>query len=181
MGVLESWPELAVFLTVGLAYTFGKLKLGKLPLGTVMAALLLGLVFGHLTHVEPSRELRWAFFLMFLFANGYMAGPQFSRGMESGGWKALVLSLVVATTGLAATYGCARLLALDPGMAAGLFSGALTSTAAMGTAVDAIRALDLPDEGRHALASQVFIANALTYAGGAMGIVAFVTKLAPPA
>ena len=30
MGVLESWPELAVFLTVGLAYTFGKLKLGKL-------------------------------------------------------------------------------------------------------------------------------------------------------
>lgn len=176
---LENLPELVLFLTVGLGYALGKVRLGKYSLGTIMAVLLVGMAVGYATQLQPSRELRWAFFLMFLFANGYVVGPQFARSLKSGASKSLVLSFVIVATALGLTYACANVLGLDAGMAAGLFSGAMTSAPAMGTAMDAIRALDVPSDVQEALASRISLANALTYFGGAIGILVFVSTLAP--
>jgi uncharacterized transporter YbjL len=46
----------------------------------------------------------------------------------------VLLAVVVCITGLAASILVAKVLRLDPGFAAGLMSGALTASAAMGTA-----------------------------------------------
>ncbi|HET9207089.1 MAG TPA: TrkA C-terminal domain-containing protein, partial [Burkholderiaceae bacterium] len=175
---LRNAPELAMFLAVALGYWIGSLKFGTFSLGTVTGSLLAGLVIGQLG-VEMNREVRWAFFLLFLFANGYSVGPQFLAALKRDGAKPMVLSLAVAITGLAAAWLMARLLKLDPGLSAGLFAGAMTQSAAIGTATDAVMALPLPEEQRKVLANHVAVADALTYVVGALSTIWFVSILAP--
>jgi len=175
---LHASPELAMFLVVALGYWIGNIKLGKFSLGTVTAALIAGLVVGQIG-VEMSRELRWGLFYLFLFANGYSAGPQFFRALKQDGIKPLVLSLTVTVVGLGTAYVMARLLKLDPGLSAGLVSGSLTQSSAIGTATDAIMNLALPLEQRKLFASHVAIADALTYLFGAIGMIWFVSSIAP--
>jgi putative transport protein len=106
-------------------------------------------------------------------------GPQFFRSLKGDGLRALVLTLVHCGAGLAVAYVMARLLGLDLGMSAGLLSGGLTQSAAIGTAAEAIMALPLPDAERQMLASHIAVADALTYLFGVVGPIWFLTVLAP--
>jgi hypothetical protein len=127
LQTLRASPELGVFLAVALGYWLGAFKLGAFSLGTVTSALLFGLVVGNFWK-EPSADLRSGFFLLFLFANGYSVGPQFVRSLRSGGAKPLLLSVAVCGSGLGAAVVMARILGLDIGLGAGLFSGGMTAT-----------------------------------------------------
>jgi len=175
---LHKFPELGMFLAVAVGYWLGNIKFGKFSLGTVTAALFMGLVIGQFG-AEMNRELRWGLFYLFLFANGYSAGPQFFRALKQDGVKPMVLSLTVAATGLAAAYAMSRLFHLDFGLSAGLFSGSMTQSSAIGTATDAIMSLQLPLDERKLLASHIAIADALTYVFGAFGVIWFTSFLAP--
>ena len=177
-NTLHGSPELAMFLAVAIGYWLGNIKFGKFSLGTVTAALFAGLVIGQVG-VEMSHELRWGLFYLFLFANGYSAGPQFFRALKQDGVKPLALSLTVTVAGLAAAYAMSRLLKLDPGMSAGLVSGSLTQSSVIGTATDAIMNLSLPLEQRKLFANHVAVADALTYVFGAFGMIWFVSSVAP--
>jgi putative transport protein len=178
LDALRASPELGVFLAVGLGYWLGTLKLGNFSLGTVTAALIFGLIIGNFWK-EPSQDLRMGFFLLFLFANGYSVGPQFVSALRSGGAAPLVLSVTVFLSGLAATIVMARMLGLDAGLGAGLFSGGLTASAAIGTATDAIKGLPLPPDAIARLVSHVVVADALCYVFGAAGVIWFLGSLAP--
>jgi putative transport protein len=178
VNALRSSPELAMFLAVALGYWIGNLKFGTFSLGTVTGSLIAGLVIGQLD-VEMNRELRWALFLLFLFANGYSVGPQFLAALKRDGARPMLLSLTIAVTGLASAWLMARLLKLDPGLSAGLFAGSLTQSAAIGTATDAVMALPLPEEQRKVLANHIAVADALTYVVGALSTIWFVSILAP--
>ncbi len=175
---LSASPELGVFLAVGLGYWLGALKLGSFSLGPVTSALIFGLIAGNFWK-EPSTDLRSSFFLLFLFANGYSVGPQFMSALRSSGVRPLILSLVVCGTGLACAVWLARALDLDAGLGAGLFSGALTASAAIGTATDAIKGLPLPAETASRLISHIVVADALCYIFGAIGVIWFVGTLGP--
>jgi putative transport protein len=175
---LQGSPELAMFLAVAIGYWLGNIKFGRFSLGTVTTALLAGLVIGQVG-VEMSHELRWGLFYLFLFANGYSAGPQFFRALKQDGVKPLALSLTVAIVGVGTAYLMARLLKLDPGMSAGLVSGSLTQSSVIGTATDAIMNLPLPLEQRKLFANHVAVADALTYVFGAFGAIWFVSIIAP--
>ena len=178
LQTLSASPELGVFLAVGLGYWLGRLKLGSFSLGPVTAALVLGLIVGNFWK-EPSTDLRSGFFLLFLFANGYSVGPQFMSALKSSGAKPLVLSLVVSATGLISTVMLAKALGLDAGLGAGLFSGALTASAAIGTATDAIKGLPLSAETVARLTSHVVVADALCYIFGAIGVIWFTGSFGP--
>lgn len=175
---LRASPELGVFLAVGLGYWLGTLKLGNFSLGAVTSALLCGLVIGNYWK-EPSGDLRAGFFLLFLFANGYSVGPQFISSLMNSGSKPLLLSLVVCLSGLVSAVAMARILGLDAGLGAGLFSGGMTASAAMGTATDAIKSLPLPPETAARLISHVVVADALCYVFGAIGVIWFLGSIAP--
>ncbi|MGA7776233.1 MAG: aspartate-alanine antiporter [Paraburkholderia sp.] len=175
---LQASPELAMFLAVGIGYWVGGIKLGKFSLGTVTAALIAALAIGQL-HVEVSRELRWGLFLLFLFANGYAAGPQFFQALKEDGVKPMLLSVVVMVVGLGTAWFMAHLFKLDAGTAAGIFCGGLTQSAAIGTATDAIMNLPLPLAERKLMANHIAVADALTYLFGAIGMIVFVSSLAP--
>jgi len=175
---LHAYPEIAVFLAVGLGYWVGNYKFGNFNLGTITAALMAGLLIGNLG-IEPSRDLRWGFFMLFLFANGYSVGPQFFQALKSDGVKPMLLAVVVSTTGLVAAYVASLLLKLDAGMAAGLFSGGTTQSAAMGTASDAIMGLQLSEAEKKVMISHIAIADALCYVFGAIGVIWFCGNVAP--
>jgi putative transport protein len=175
---LQAYPEIVVFLAVGIGYWVGNYKFGNFSLGTITAALMAGLLIGNLG-IEPSRDFRWGFFMLFLFANGYSVGPQFFQALKSDGAKPMLLAVVVSATGLATAYVAAVLLKLDVGMAAGLFSGGTTQSAAMGTASDAIMGLPLPEAERKLLISHIAIADALCYVFGAIGVIWFCGNIAP--
>src|SRR4029453_9738328 len=110
----------------------------------------------------------------------YSAGPQFFRALKHDGVKPMLLSLTVAVAGLAAAFTLSKLLNLDPGMSAGLVSGSLTHSSAIGTATDAIMNLALPPEQRKLLVNHIAIADALTYVFGAFGMIGFVSIVAAP-
>jgi putative transport protein len=180
-GILETlrgYPELAVFFAVGVGYWIGNYKIGQFSLGTVTAALIMGILLGQF-HFEPSRDFKWGFFLLFLFANGYSAGPQFVQALKKDGIKPMLLSLVMCMTALLSAYFLARLLNLDVGLAAGLFSGGTTQSAAMGTATDAINGLAISAAEKKMLTSHIVVADALCYVFGALGVIWFCSYIAP--
>ena len=118
-------------------------------------------------------------FLLFLFGIGYSVGPQFMQALKRDGLKPVLLAVVVGITGLAASILVAKALRLDPGFAAGLMSGALTQSAAMGTATDAVNGLPLPEADRALFVAHIAVADAVCYIFGYAGVILFCTVVAP--
>ena len=176
---LHDYPELAVFLSVGFGYWVGSLKARGFGLGPVTGSLIAGLVTGYFFDIPVSGTAKSLLFLLFLFSIGYSVGPSFFAAMKGSGWRWPVLALVVNLTGLAATYAVAKALQLDPGFAAGLLSGALTESPAIGTAAEAIRTLGLPAAETDKLIAHVAVADALCYLFGTLGVIFFCSHVGP--
>lgn len=178
IAVLQKHPEITFFLVLGAGYALGKLKLGGFTLGAVTGTLVAGVAIGQLG-VGVSGEVKQAFFLLFLFSIGFRTGPQFFRGLRSDGIQQAALAAIVATTGLAVAYVVSRVLGYDAGTAAGVIAGALTESATIGTASDAIGRLGLPAAEATALINRIPVAFAVTYLIGVVGAAWFLAQLAP--
>ncbi len=177
-GILQAHPEIAFFLVLGLGYLLGKISLGSFKLGAVTGTLLAGVLVGQLGITLPN-EVKQCFFLLFLFAIGFRTGPQFFRGLKSDGLAHAALAAIVATTGLVVAWLVAGLFGYDAGTAAGLVAGSLTESATIGTAMDAIGRLDLPEIERTALNNNIPVAFAVTYLVGVIGAAWILSQLAP--
>ena len=176
---LVRYPELALFLVIAGGYWIGSFKVGAFSLGPVTGALFAGLLVGQFAHVPVSGMTKSFLFLLFLFGIGYSVGPQFMQALKRDGLAPVLLAVVVAITGLTASILVAKMLKLDPGFAAGLMSGALTQSSAMGTATDAINALPLPEADRALLVAHIAVADAVCYIFGYAGVILFCTIVAP--
>src|SRR5262245_46171401 len=176
---LIRYPELALFLVIAAGYWIGSFKMGAFSLGPVTGALFAGLLVGQFAHVPVSGMTKAFLFLLFLFGIGYSVGPQFMQALKRDGLKPVLLAIVVPVTGLAASIVVAKFLHLDPGFAAGLMSGALTQSAAMGTATDAVNGLALAEADRGRFVAHIAVADAVCYIFGYMGVIVFCTMIVP--
>jgi putative transport protein len=176
---LVRYPELALFLVIAAGYWIGSFRIGAFSLGPVTGALFAGLAVGDFAHVPVSSMTKSFLFLLFLFGVGYSVGPQFVLAMKRDGLKPMLLAVVVSFTGLATAIVVGRALQLDPGFAAGMVSGALSQSAAMGTATDAINGLAIDEQQRALLVSHVAVADAVCYIFGYAGVITFCTLIAP--
>ncbi|MFB8104517.1 MULTISPECIES: aspartate-alanine antiporter [Streptomyces] len=140
-NIFQPHPELLVFLVVALGFLLGKVRYRAIALGAVTGCLVAGLVLGAQFKVDIDDTVKNLFFIMFLFALGYRVGPQFFRGLKKDGLPQVVNAVVVCVTGLLVSWLFASLLGYGPGLGAGLMSGALTQSAAIGVAQDAIGTL----------------------------------------
>jgi putative transport protein len=172
-------PELALFLVIAAGYWIGSFKIGAFSLGPVTGALFAGLLVGDFAHVPVSSMTKSFLFLLFLFGVGYSVGPQFVLAMKRDGLKPMLLAIVVSFTGLGAAIAVSTVLELDPGFAAGLLSGALSQSAAMGTATDAVNGLAVPEAQRALFVSHIAVADAVCYIFGYAGVITFCTVIAP--
>ncbi len=178
--LLRTYPELAVFVVLALGVVVGRARIGRFSLGAVVGTLVVGLIVGQ-AHVEIPTFARTVFFCLFMFATGYRVGPQFFSALRRGGAKALVLPLIFCVAGLAAVLLMSKLFAFDEGFSAGLLSGALTQSSAIGTATEAIERLELAPEEMRVLSSHVPVADAVTYVFGTAGVAILLSKIAPAA
>jgi putative transport protein len=173
------YPELAVFLVVALGYWIGGVKIRGFGLGPVTGSLIVGVAIGDFFEVSVASMAKSIVFLLFLFGIGYSVGPKFFQAMQGDGVRWAALSAFVSIVGLATAYAVARFLQLDVGLAAGMLSGALTESPAIGTATEAIGALARPDAELKKLVGHVAVADALCYLFGAFGVIVFVSEVGP--
>jgi putative transport protein len=176
---LVKYPELAVFLAISLGYLIGAVKFGGFGLGPVTGSLFAGILIGQFAHVPVSAVAKSFLFLLFLFGIGYSVGPQFLQALKRDGMKPVLLAIVVCVTGLLTAIAVAKMLGLDPGFAAGLLSGSLTESPAMGTATEAINALPLPEADRARFVAHIAVADAVCYMFGAVSVILFCSVVGP--
>jgi len=176
--ILRRYPEIAVFTTLTLGFLFGQLKIGSFSLGTVAATLLVGVVIG-LADPKIHPIAKTLFFDLFIFTIGYKIGPQFFRSFKGDGLKQAALTLVYCVSALVTVLAASILLGYDKGLAAGLLAGAVTESAAIGSATEAINRLALPDAAKQAMATNVAVAYAVTYIFGTVGATWFLSQVGP--
>jgi putative transport protein len=178
-AMLQKYPEIAVYLAVAVGYWVGKFRFGGFSFGSVTGSLLAGILVGYLFEVPVSSTAKSLLFLLFLFGIGYSVGPQFFKTMRGQGLRWMALAVVMASVGLLGAYVTARLLNLGPGFAAGLLSGSLTQSPAIGTAIEAIKGLPIPEAEQQRLIGHVAVADALCYVFGAFGVILFCSVIGP--
>ncbi|MFJ7279361.1 aspartate-alanine antiporter [Kitasatospora sp. NPDC098663] len=140
-NIFKPHPELLVFVVVALGFLIGKIHYKTIALGAVTGCLVMGLLLGAQLKVPVDGTVKDLFFIMFLFALGYKVGPQFFRGLRKDGLPQVLNAVIVCVTGLLVAWGFSVLLGYGPGLTAGLMSGSLTQSAAIGVAQSAIGTL----------------------------------------
>src|SRR5262249_33865561 len=177
-ATLKQYPEIAIFLALGLGYYFGSFTFKGIGLGSVPATLLAAVIIGQIG-IPISTPLKATVFLMFLFAVGYGVGPQFVRGVAKDGLPQAIFSVVQCAFCLVVPYAVAKFVGYDLGYAAGLFAGSQPISASMGLPTDAINRLGLPAEQSKALLDSMPIAYAVSYIFGTVGSAIVIALVGP--
>ena len=136
----RTYPEMAIFLTIGIGFWIGQLKYKSFTLGTVTSVLLVGVLVGQMDIAIPG-PIKSVFFLLFLFVIGYSVGPQFFQSLRSDGIHQVIFACVLCVLCLVVTVVIAKILGYNPGEAIGLFAGAQTISAVIGVGTDTINTL----------------------------------------
>jgi putative transport protein len=178
-ATLRQYPEISIFLALGLGYYFGGFTFKGIGLGSVTATLLAAVIIGQIG-ITISTPLKATVFLMFLFAVGYGVGPQFVRGVAKDGLPQAIFSVVQCVFCLAIPVAIAKFVGYDLGYAAGLFAGSQTISASMGLATDAINRLGLPAEQTKGYLDSMPIAYAVSYIFGTVGSAIVIALVGPP-
>ncbi len=177
-ATLKQYPEIAIFLALGLGYYFGKFTFKGLGLGSVTATLLAGVLIGQIG-ITVAQPLKAFVFLLFLFAVGYGVGPQFVRGIAKDGVPQAIFAAVQCIFSLVVPVAIAKMAGYDLGYAAGFYSGSQTLSAAMGLSTDAINRLGLDPAEAKRMIDSMPIAYAVTYLFGTVGSAIVIAMLGP--
>jgi len=177
-ATLRSYPEIAIFLALGIGYYVGKFSFRGIGLGAVTSTLLAAVLIGQIG-ITVSPNVKSIFFLMFLFAVGYGVGPQFVRGIAKDGLPQALFAAVVCVLCLGSAILATKLAGYDMGYAAGLYAGSQTISASMGLATDAINRSGLAADQAKGLLDTMPIAYAVTYIFGTVGSAILLALLGP--
>jgi len=177
-NTLRQYPEIAIFMVLGLGYYFGKFTFRGIGLGSVTATLLAGVLIGQLS-ITISQPLKAFSFLLFLFAVGYGVGPQFVRGIAKDGVPQAIFSVVQCALCLFIPAAIVKLAGYDLGYGAGFYSGSQTISAAMGLSTDAINRVGLAADEAKKLLDSMPIAYAVTYMFGTVGSAIVIALVGP--
>jgi len=159
MNLLQN--EFAVFfLIVALGLILGNIKVKGISLessGVIFVALL----FGHYGYKTPEL-LQNIGLVLFIYSVGIAAGPGFFKSFKEQGMQFIALAAVVVFSGGLITLLLGKFSGTDMRLMVGLFTGALTSTPGLATAIDA---------SKSTLAS---IGYGIAYPFGVLGVIIFV-------
>jgi putative transport protein len=171
-------PELALFLSLAIGHGVGQLKLGGFTLGPVLGTLLAGVIVGQ-WQIPVAASLKNAFFLLWLFAIGCGTGPLFFRGLRSTGLPQVALTLLLCGIAVGTAVAASAFLAFDPGTAGGMFAGAMTSSAAIGSVTDGLAKLALDRAATQTLAVHGTVAFAVSYLVGTALVIWLLSRVGP--
>lgn len=177
-GFFAAAPLAAIALALALGYLFGKIRIGTFVLGPVAATLLVAIALGQVG-VKISPDVKTLAFALFIYALGYMIGPQFVSGLGRATLKQVHLTVVSTIVVVITVWGLAKGFNLDKGTAAGVLAGGATESAVIGTASDALGQQPLAKDEIDRLTANIGVAYAITYLFGTFTVIFFASTLAP--
>lgn len=163
--MFSEYPLLTLFAVIASGLLLGSVSIKGISLGS-SGVLFTALLAGHLGYSIPGGVGALGLAL-FVYCIGIGAGGRFFPSIARDGADLAKLALFIVGIGGLIAYAGARLLDLPPGLACGIFAGALTSTPALAAASES-----LAGEG-----SAVSIGYGIAYPAGVVGIVLFVQLL----
>ncbi len=156
---------LLLFAVILAGLALGRITIKGVNLG-VAGVLFAGLGLGAWL-TNPDAPLRLAAplrdigLILFVYLVGLSSGPGFFRAWRAAGKRASALVLVALVAGATISFLGGKLLGLDSGFIAGIFTGALTNTPALAAVTERLQGT--------ALASHPAVAYSLTYPIGVLG------------
>ena len=177
--LLHDKPELPLFLTLVAGQFLGRVKVKGFGFGSVVGTLIAGIIIGIAVKPVYPDMVRWSFFYLFLFGIGYGVGPQFFSSLRKDSLPLVALAAVVDVSGLLAVLGMSALFGFDEGTAAGLLSGGMTQSAALGTGISAINSLPIDEVAKNTLTANAPLGDAITYGFGDIGLILWLTVFGP--
>jgi len=177
-ALLREHPDLAFFLALALGYLVGRVRFGSFLVGSLTGVLLVAVALGQFS-VTIADNVKQVFFLLFLFAIGFRTGPAFFRGLRADGLAQAGLAAVLCVVALLTAILVGRVMGLDPGTAAGLLAGALTESATLGTAGNAVAGLSADPALRAQWAANIPVAFAVSYLVGTVIVTWFLAQIGP--
>src|SRR5437773_11215359 len=102
--LFTKYPEMAVYLAVGIGYLIGRLKFRGVGLGVVTGSLLGGILIGNFFHVPVSDQAKSLVLLLLLFGIGFSVGPSFFHILKGDGWRWAVLGVFGPVLGFLTAY-----------------------------------------------------------------------------
>jgi putative transport protein len=169
MSNLFAEQMLVLFAILAIGSWLGQFSWRGISLGTA-GVLFIAMLFGHFGLSVP-KAVQDLGLLLFVYAVGLTAGPQFFRSFRKHGMRYVMIALVTVSTGALATVGVAILFKLPADLASGIFTGALTCTPALAAAVD-IFERSLPGAG-----TAVSVGYGVAYPFSMIGVVLLVQFL----
>lgn len=163
--VVLGQPIVALFTVIAAGMLLGRLELASISLGS-SGVLFVALLFGHLGFSLPAGVGNLGL-VLFVYGVGIAAGPSFFRAFVSQGANLAKLGLLLVLIAAGTTWAFATAFDIPTGLAVGIFAGAMTSTPALASAMDA-----LGDQKQAAS-----IGYGLAYPFGVVGVVLFVQLL----
>lgn len=177
-GFFAAAPLAAVALALALGYLFGKLRMGTFVLGPVAATLLVAIALGQVG-VKVSGDVKTLAFALFIYALGYMIGPQFVSSLGRATLKQVHLTIASTIVVVVTVWALAMGFHLDKGTAAGILAGGATESAVIGTASDALASQPLPKEDIERMTANIGVCYAITYLLGTFTVIFFASSIAP--
>ena len=176
--ILRQYPTLALFLTVGLGFFIGRLRIGSFSLGSVTAVLLTGILIGQLD-INVDGPLKMVFFMMFLVSIGYSVGPDFFRSLRGQGARQALFAVAMSSMCFITTIGISMIMGYNKGQTVGLFSGSQTCSALLGVGSEAIARLGLPPAETDRQIAIIPVCYAVTYIFGTLGTIIILGNFGP--
>ena len=163
-------PLLLLFVVSGLGYPFGRISVGGISLG-VSAVLFVGLAIGAL---HPDLKLPEAIYqlglVLLVYTVGLSSGRQFFASFRRKGLRDNLFVAAMLVFATAMTAGLGLVLQLRPALIAGIFSGSLTSTAALAGILEHVQGLS-PGTGSEGFLVDPVVGFSITYPMGVVGMI----------
>lgn len=153
----------ALFVIIAIGFIVGRINIKGINLD-VSAVIFVALFFGHIGVQIPDSLGNFGM-VLFIFSIGIQAGPGFFATFKSKGKTMAVLALVLVFTAALTALGAGLFFDFTPAQAAGLLTGALTSTPGLATA-------------KEVAGDTAAISYSIAYPFGVIGVILFV-KLLP--
>jgi putative transport protein len=183
MEVFFKWlaanPYILLFFTVGGAVLLGKVSIKGYGLGMVASAIVVGAgvaawasTYG--IKMELNNFTKSLFYYLFMYGVGLRVGPSFINSLKGDGLKFTFLAIFCSALGLLGAVLLTKMWDLPDGAAGGILAGAMTMSAAIGSAEEAVRQGAFPlDPGQtfEQVSGMIALSYGLTYIWGTVGII----------
>jgi putative transport protein len=178
-GFLQNNPYILLFFVVGMAVAVGRLTIKGYGLGMVASAIVVGAAVAtaasaYGVKLELNNFTKSLFYYLFMYGVGLRVGPSFVNSLKGDGARFAFLAVLCSLLGLALAVGTARFFDLPPGAAGGILAGAMTMSAAIGSAEQAVTqgAYRLPDGvTAEQVSAMIALSYGVTYIWGTVGII----------